>query len=297
TGSLPGGLALPGTGQISGTPTIAGTFSFTAQVQDGAGLTDTQPLSIAVASNLAVATSALPDAVEGRDYGSAVLAAGGTPPFTFTLFSGSLPPGLEMFTDGTVSGTPSATGTTGFTVQVADSLGSTDTGPLVINVNPPGPVAPIGSVVVPGPAQSVLAAVCLPQPSATGNRSGRALFSVTSQPVLPSLVTDGVYMSQFGILDAEIAVTGQVAVTTPGSGFAVAEGSNAKQGVVTLSAGSAVVANTSVTAVSRIQLTAQDNNTTGSLRVSARSPAASFTITSSNGADSGAVAYFITEPS
>jgi hypothetical protein len=92
-----------------------------------------------------------------------------------------------------------------------------------------------------------------------------------------------------------LTVTGNIDISTIGAGLKVAEGSNAKQGVATLSSGTVLVSNTSVTATSRIQLTAQDNNSTGALRVSARTPFTSFTITSSNGSDSGVVAYEIFE--
>lgn len=68
------------------------------------------------------------------------------------------------------------------------------------------------------------------------------------------------------------------------------------QGVATLSSGVVVVSSTVVTANSRIQLTAQDNNSTGSLRVSARTAGSTFTITSSNSADHGVVAYEICQP-
>ena len=64
-------------------------------------------------------------------------------------------------------------------------------------------------------------------------------------------------------------------------------------GVATLVSGTVTVPNTAVTAGSRILLTAQDNSSTGALRVSARTAGVSFTITSSNGADSGVVAYQI----
>jgi hypothetical protein len=90
--------------------------------------------------------------------------------------------------------------------------------------------------------------------------------------------------------------TTHLAVDSAGYGLQVKEGTNAKQGVATLTAGTVVVANTSVTANSRIHLTAQDNNSTGALRVSARTPATSFTITSSNAGDTGVVAYEIFEP-
>ena len=89
---------------------------------------------------------------------------------------------------------------------------------------------------------------------------------------------------------------GQVRVQSAGNGFRVAEGGNAKQGAVTLTAGQAVVANTSVTSTSRIFLTGQaDGGTPGWLRVSARTAGTSFTIRSSSGTDTSTVAYEIFE--
>lgn len=83
----------------------------------------------------------------------------------------------------------------------------------------------------------------------------------------------------------------------PTQGFQTAEGANAKQGTGTLVAGSLVVANTSVTANSRIFLTSQaDGGTPGFLRVSARTPGTSFTVTSSSAADTSTFAYEIFEP-
>ena len=88
-----------------------------------------------------------------------------------------------------------------------------------------------------------------------------------------------------------------LAVTTAGHGLRVKEGSNAKQGTATLSSGSVVVGNTSVTSSSRIFLTSNaDGGTPGWLRVSARSAGTSFTITSSSGSDTSTVAYQIFEP-
>jgi hypothetical protein len=95
-----------------------------------------------------------------------------------------------------------------------------------------------------------------------------------------------------------INTAGQTALQTAGAGLSVKEGSNCKQGTATLVAGTVVVNNTSVTASSRIFLTSQaDGGTPGFLRVSARTAATSFTITSSNAADTSTVAYEIFEPS
>jgi hypothetical protein len=61
-----------------------------------------------------------------------------------------------------------------------------------------------------------------------------------------------------------------------------------------LSGGTATVTCSTITANSLIYLTSQaDGGTPGWLRVSARVPGVSFTITSSNGADASTVAYAI----
>jgi hypothetical protein len=90
--------------------------------------------------------------------------------------------------------------------------------------------------------------------------------------------------------------TGSLNISTAGFGLAVAEGSNCKQGVITLTAGVGVVANTSVTANSRIFYCGQGTGVTGSLNITARTTGSGFTITSSNSGDTGVVAYQIFEP-
>ena len=107
-----------------------------------------------------------------------------------------------------------------------------------------------------------------------------------------------------GTICAEFLSTGVsfpmgVDVNVAGFGASVAEGSNAKQGVATLSAGTVTVANTSVTTNSRIFLTAQSLGTVSvpqALAVTARTAATSFTITSASVTDTSVVAYEIFEP-
>lgn len=102
-------------------------------------------------------------------------------------------------------------------------------------------------------------------------------------------------ISSKGTSDVEIGV-GSARIVTVGKGIKIAEGTNAKQGVATLIAGSVVVANTSVTATSRILVSIQqDGGTPGSVRSSARTPGTSFTITSTSALDTSIVAYVIFE--
>jgi hypothetical protein len=142
SGALPPGLSLAsGTpnAAISGTPTAAGTYSFTAQVTDGAQV-DTQSLSITVASApaLAITTTALAQGRVGVGYSANVTATGGAGPYTWTLASGSLPPGLALSSgtpSATISGTPTRRGTFTFTIRVRDSAGALTTRALSIKIN------------------------------------------------------------------------------------------------------------------------------------------------------------------
>lgn len=97
--------------------------------------------------------------------------------------------------------------------------------------------------------------------------------------------------------------TGEVLVTsaplqigTAGFGLAVKAGANCKLNTAVLVAGTVTVANTSVTANSRIFLTSQtDGGVVGFLRITAKSVGTSFTITSSSVLDTSTVAWFIVE--
>lgn len=91
--------------------------------------------------------------------------------------------------------------------------------------------------------------------------------------------------------------SGNLKLATAGGGLCVKEGSNATSGRAVLVAGSIVVLTTKVTANSEIQLTGNvDGGTPGWPRVLARTPGTSFTITSSNGADTSTVSWVIIEP-
>ena len=67
--------------------------------------------------------------------GSATLAAsGGVAPYTWSLLSGPLPPGISVSPAGQVAGTPSTSGAFNFQVRVADSRGTTVNRALSIRV-------------------------------------------------------------------------------------------------------------------------------------------------------------------
>lgn len=133
SGALPPGLSL-GTsdGVISGTPTGTGTFPFKVEAKASDGRTIAREYSINVANPLAITPLALVGQRSGQsEIGVAlsgkVTATGGNGTLTWTVKSGSLPTGVTLGSDGTISGTPTATGTYAFTAQVADTDGRTAT--------------------------------------------------------------------------------------------------------------------------------------------------------------------------
>ena len=138
SGSLPGGLTLnASTGVISGTPTSPGAFAFTAEVTDSATAGDSQELSVTVAPppSPTITTTTLPGGTVGVPYNATLQATGGTPPYAWSLDSGSLPAGLTVNSStGAITGTPTAAGTSPFTAKVTDSATQSDTQPLSIAV-------------------------------------------------------------------------------------------------------------------------------------------------------------------
>ena len=95
-------------------------------------------------------------------------------------------------------------------------------------------------------------------------------------------------------------VRGLLSFTPAGAGLAIAEGANARMGVsAAMVGGTLLVANTSITATTRIFLVHLGTGVVanfGHLYVSARVAGASFTVTSSNGLDTDTFGYLLVEP-
>jgi hypothetical protein len=144
-GSLPTGLALnPSTGAITGTPTAAGAFSDTSRVVDSVGSSSTSSCGITIAPAAAPTlslTCASNSGQVGQPYVSSLVAAGGTPPYTFSITAGSLPSGLTLSSStGAISGTPTASGSFNYTARVADSVGASATSSCGPFLSAPAPL-------------------------------------------------------------------------------------------------------------------------------------------------------------
>ncbi|HET9177359.1 MAG TPA: putative Ig domain-containing protein [Terriglobia bacterium] len=140
-GSLPAGLTLnSSTGAISGTPTGTGTSNFTVQVSDANSQTATKALSITVnPPALAISTTSLPNGTQNTAYSATLAASGGTTPYTWSISAGSLPAGLTLNSStGAITGTPTGSGVSNFTVKVTDVNSQTATQALSITINSAG---------------------------------------------------------------------------------------------------------------------------------------------------------------
>ena len=200
SGSFPAGLSVDDEGAVSGTPTTAGSYTFYITVfwkQGGGGGCVTQnpsdrKFTINVNGQVLrafVATNSLPDANIGQAYTAPALAAqNATSVSSWTVAGGTLPPGLTLNPNGVISGTPTASGQFGFTVQ-ANASPNSDTKSLSIFV-----IAPLELQALDGkkaPTTGFAAKSLLNAPLTTGLKAvgGRGGYTFSSTGVLPPGMT------------------------------------------------------------------------------------------------------------
>lgn len=175
------GLTVTGTGAtatLGGTPTTAGTYTVTVTVTDanspGVSVSKTYT-GVVIAPGVSISAppaGALANATIGTAYagtGTTITSAGGTAPYTWSISTGTLPPGLAITGTGTgsatglISGTPTGTitapVTSTFTVKVLDNAGSSATQTYTITTYPAPtltgpatlPIATVGSAYTTAP--------------------------------------------------------------------------------------------------------------------------------------------------
>ena len=133
SGQLPSGLTMAESFGVqstivSGNPTQTGTSTFTVEVRDGTGHSDTQVLSITIngASPLVITVpgATATSGTVGTAYSQNLFAQGGKTPYSWSSTGGQLPPGLRFVSaqnGNRIEGTPTTRGTFTFTLTVKDS--------------------------------------------------------------------------------------------------------------------------------------------------------------------------------
>ncbi|GGA76494.1 hypothetical protein GCM10011507_29860 [Edaphobacter acidisoli] len=121
----------PSRGGSGGTTTTSGGSSGTTTTSSGSGGTTTTTTSggsSGTTVTLAITTTWLPQGIDGTAYSTQLQGSGGTPAYTWSISSGSLPAGLTLgASNGIISGTPTGQGTSNFTVAVSDNSSPAET--------------------------------------------------------------------------------------------------------------------------------------------------------------------------
>ena len=125
-GKLPLGLFINAAGEVSGIPRASGTFTFTVTASNSQGYS-TKELTISIASGVStqaptITSQGLANGYTNTRY-SAQLSAEGSGPISWTLEDGTLPLGLTLKSDGTITGTPTKAGEYAFTVEASNRWG------------------------------------------------------------------------------------------------------------------------------------------------------------------------------
>jgi hypothetical protein len=207
SGALPPGLAFNASGQLSGKPTTAGTYAFSVTVSDSSQPPQTANTSVGLKINdsaIVIAPATPPTGTATYPYsGFTFTASGGSPPYTWQS-SGTMPPGLNVGSDGTVSGTPTQSGSFSFSVTATDSAQTPmSSAPLATRIAIgtalviDNPEAPTGTVGVPYP----------PYQYTANNGAPPLIWSAT-----PAL-TNGLTLSAQGVLSGTPTATGQSPIT------------------------------------------------------------------------------------
>lgn len=132
----------PNTGVISGTPTFILSGYFTATVTDSAPQVHTASANFSIIAYPALTSNPVQPVTIGEYqtlFNVQTGVFGGLPPVGFGVTSGTMPPGLRVGSDGTMTGVAYATGTYQFTLTAQDSFSppETATQTLTITVIPP----------------------------------------------------------------------------------------------------------------------------------------------------------------
>lgn len=132
-------------------------------------------------AKLTISPPTLPNGLVGQSYNAQISAGGGQQPYTYQLLHGSLPDGLSLGSDGSVTGMPTANEIRTFVVRAVDSGSPADTGQhtytIVTGLVLTGPA--LGSIQLGAPYSHQLSVVGGTGPYAFGLSSGSLPAGIT----------------------------------------------------------------------------------------------------------------------
>lgn len=137
-GALPQGLTFSEAGLLSGTVSEFGAYQFTVQVQDAEAKTTEKQMALTVISaNPMITTELLEKGRLGEPYTAMFEAQGGAPPYNWSVAMGDLPEGVNLTTNGTLTGTPLESGTYTLSIRCTDTRGRGDMREVTLRVIAP----------------------------------------------------------------------------------------------------------------------------------------------------------------
>jgi len=216
--TLPNGLTLSTGGVLSGTPTQIGTFPIVVTVTDGHNCSGTgSTYSLVISCQTITVTNPVTNTGVANSAFSQTFTAGNTiGAVTFTLNSGSLPSGLTLATNGTLSGTPLVVGSFPITVRATDANGCFGVGSTyTINIS-------CQTISVTNPSTtSGTAAAAFSQTFTASNTIGAVSFTTAS--TLPT----GLSLSTAGVLSGTPTQTGSFPIVVTATDANLCQGSGA----------------------------------------------------------------------
>lgn len=245
SGVLPPGMSLNTSGQLLGTPVSAGTFSFVVTASDSSNppRTATTTVDLLISDSLILISTnpQPPSATATYPYAGFVfmVSSGGTPPFTWAVSAGTLPPGLMLGTDGTLSGLPTNSGPFGFTVAATDSAPTpqTQSAPFTLTVNTP--TAPVVSTTPAPPSGTITYPYASYQFAASGG------YAPYTWAVTTGAVPAGLTLSADGVLSGTPGVAGTVMFTVTATDSATPPEAGQQSFAITVNTPAPPVINTS----------------------------------------------------
>ena len=146
SGTIPAGLSFSVNNNhlnITGTPTATGTVSFTLNISDTSGDTDSQDYTLSVNPAITFSPTSLPSGTVNTAYSQTITATGssGALSVNYNVTSGTIPAGMNFSINANqliITGTPTTNGTLTFTLTATDSNNNQATRNYTLTVNAAG---------------------------------------------------------------------------------------------------------------------------------------------------------------